>query len=90
MNVQEESKIRIEQMSFSSKLHTCESEELKQREKGQHHVFPHKIITHYKSNQVNAWYRRKTGAKRDVTCCWFDQKRSNFQFSNLEHHLHFT
>ena len=54
MNVQEKFTIRIVQMSFSPELHTCESDELKQRERGQCHDFVHEIITHYKSIQVNA------------------------------------
>ena len=33
MNVQEKIKIRIVQILFSPELHTCKSEELKQREK---------------------------------------------------------
>ena len=54
MNVQENFKIKIVQMSFSHELHTCESEQLKQREEGRRHDFLHEIITHYNSNQVNA------------------------------------
>ena len=34
MNLQEKFKIRIVQMSFSPELHTCDCEELKQREDG--------------------------------------------------------
>ena len=82
--------IRIEQMSFSPALHTCESEELKQREEGQHHDFLHEIITHYKSKQLNTWLRRKMIVKRDVTCCRFDQKPSSAQLNNLEQHPPFT
>ena len=43
----------------------CESEELKHTEMGWHHDFLHEIKTHYKKNQVNAWFRRKMRAKRD-------------------------
>ena len=53
MNVKEKFKIRIVQISFCSELGTCESEELKQRERGQCHDFLHEIITYYKNNQVN-------------------------------------
>ena len=60
------------------------------REKGQHHDFLHEIITHYKNNQVNAWFMRKMSAKRDVTYCWFNQKSSNAQLNNLEQHSPFT
>ena len=75
MNVHEKFKIRIVQMLFSPELHTCESEELKHREKEQHHDFLHEIITHYKNNQVNAWFKRNT---------------TNFQLNNLEQHPSFT
>ena len=54
MNVQEKIKINIVQILFSPELCTCSSDELKQRERGQHHDFFHEIITHYKNNQVNA------------------------------------
>ena len=43
----------------------------------------------YKNNQVNAWFRRMRG-KRDVTCCWFDQKPSNAQLNELDKHPPFT
>ena len=39
-----------------------------------------------KNNQVNAWFKRKMRAKRDVTCCWFDQNPSNSELNSLEQH----
>ena len=77
-------------MSFSPEQHTCDSEELKQKEHGWHHDFVHEIITYYKNNQVNTWFKRKTRAKRDATCCWFDWKPSDAQFNKLKQHPPFT
>ena len=45
MNLQEKFKIRIVQMSFSPELHTCDCEELKQREDGWSHHFLHEFKT---------------------------------------------
>ena len=49
MNVEEKFKIQIVQMSFRSELHTCEYEELKQRETIHCHDFLHEIIYCYKN-----------------------------------------
>ena len=75
---------------FSPELGTCDSEELKQREKEKHHDFLHEILNHYRNNQVNSWFKRKMRAKTDATCCWFDQKSSNIQLNIMEQHPHFT
>ena len=60
MNVQEQFKIRIVQISFRLELCMCESEKLKQREKLHVHDFLHENITHYK----NAWFRKKTRGEK--------------------------
>ena len=89
MNVQEKSKIKIMEISFSSELHTCDNEDLKQRDQGQCHDFLHKVIIHYKNNQVNAQFERKTIEKRDAACCWIDQKPFNAQLNKLEQYSSF-
>ena len=86
----EKFKIRIVQMPFSPKLQTCQCKNLKQKEKGYLHDFLHEIITYYKNNQVNAWFRRNTREQRDVTCCWFAQKPFSAQLNKLEQHAPFT
>ena len=48
------------------------------------------FMNHYKNNQVNAWLSRKLRAKKDESCCWFDQKPSNAQLNKLEQHPLFT
>ena len=48
MNVQKKFKIKIVQILFSLKLHSFESSELKQRERGWPHDFGHEIIFHYR------------------------------------------
>ena len=65
MNVQEKFEFRNVQIPFSPEMHICESEELRQKRDD-----AMKIITYYKN---------KTRAKRDVTCCWFARKSSNTQ-----------
>ena len=90
MNVQEKFKIIIVQMSCSPELCSCNSEELRQREKEQCNDILHEIITHYKNNQVNAWFTRKMRAKRDAAHCWFDQKLSDAQLNILEQDPPFT
>ena len=86
----EKFKIKIMQMLFSPELHPCDSDELKWRERGWCHDFVHEIITHYKKNWVNSWFKRKRREKRDATCCCFDWKLSNALLNKLEQHSSFT
>ena len=39
---------------------------------------------------LKAWLERNTKEKRDVTCCWFDQKPINRQFDSLKQLPPFT
>ena len=83
-NVQEKFKIRTVQMSFRPELHMCECEKLKQREQVCCHDFLHEIITNYKNNQVNAWFRKNTRGKSGVNGWWFQWKPSTSYLVNLE------
>ena len=81
---------QIVHMSFRPELQISEFEELKQREKVSQHDSLHEIVTHYKKNQVSAWFRRNSWEISGVTCCWFDWKPSNAELNNLEQGHPFT